>query len=617
VALLALAAALPLVVDPAGHQRHTAARFAAAGLLLVAAAALQPRRRPAPAALPRPVVLAWIGVAVASALSSLFAPDPLLSLLGDPVRFGGLVGLAGLATGFVLAHRAGPHLLPRLALVVVGASLPTSAVAVAQGLGLGSDPERATGLSGTAAFLAAHLCLAVPLAAALVLDRARPRWWRAVAALALALGVGATAASETRGAWVAVAMGLLLVSWRNVPRLPAVGAALAVVAIALLVPLGSRGGAADPGGTGRGRVDTWAETVDVVLARPILGWGNEGFRRGFAAEVGDGWVREYGLDRIPDRAHNRFLDAAAAGGAVGLAADLSLVGVVGVTLARRLRAGGGGSSHRLALGTAAGLTAWLVQGQALFDVFDSTLLAWVLAGAALAATAPTERPPTGPPARRGRLAMAALVTASVVVAGVGLAGFASDRTVRSASGAPAATALDRLHRATQLRPRSLEATALLARVAIAGDDPALLDQAHRWLDRWDDPDVTLRDADVLAALARQRGTAAALDAAVARYREGLDDWPANGPGWLGLGQALLDAGRLDEARAALERAHALLPGATGPMLNLGFLAFAEGDDAAGCRWFAEVADARDAPTVEEQVAALVAASGSAATCGTP
>jgi O-antigen ligase len=586
-----------------------------AGLLLLAAALLTATASTARPALARPVRLAWAAVLLVAALSSLLAPDPLSALLGDPLRFGGLLGTLALWAGFVLAHRAGPTLLPGLSVALVAGSLPSSVVAVAQGTGLGSAAERATGLAGNAAFLGAHLSLAVPVAAALALDPARSRAVRAVAAAGLLLGAGATLASETRGAWIAVTVGLVIATWRRFPRPALLGVGVAAVIVTLLVPFDSRGDAVDLAtGTGRGRIDTWAQTADVVLARPVLGWGPEGFRRGFAAEVDDEWVRTYRLDRLPDRAHNRFLDAAAAGGVPGLAADLALLGAVGLAVLRRTRVSASTGDGPLLLGVAGGLAAWLVQGQVLFDVFDSTLLAWLLAGAALATAAPPAAAGRGAESRAARPAPVLLVVVGLAVVAVAGAGVVADRSVRAASGASGEVALDRLHRATTVRPRSLEPTLMIARAAVAVGDPLLLERAHGWLDDSDDPDVVLRDADVLAALARARRTPAAVDRAVARYRTGLEDWPANGPGWLGLGQALAAAGRVEEARPALERAATLLPHSAAPDLGLAFLAFADGDDVEGCRRFARAAERDDAPPPDELQDALVAATGSASTC---
>ena len=614
-------AVVPWVVDVQGHERRAAVRLAVAAGLLLAAAVVAARAGRAGGTgadghdgtnarrLPPPVRWAWAALGAVTALATAAAPDPLLGLLGDPVRLGGLVTLGVLFTAFALAHRAGSGLLPPLALALAAGALPTAACAIAQWVGVGGHEGRATGLAGNAAFLGAHLCLAVPVAAGLALDRARPPSWRAVGGAAAVLGTAAIAASEARGAWVGVVVGLAVVTAGRVPR-PAL-AALVVggAAAVLLVPIGGdRGDTLDlTDGTGRGRVDTWAESVDVVLARPVLGWGPEGFRRGFAAEVDDGWVRTYGLDRLPDRAHNRFLDAAAAGGLLGLAADAALVGVVGLAVLRRARTTRGTPAHALVVAAGGGLAAWLVQGQVLFDLPDSSILAWLLAGAVLAGPTP---PPT-PSTPSGRSTAALLVVLALGGATLGAAGVVADRAVHASSGDPAAQALDRLHRATEVRPRSLEATLLIARVAVASEDPALLARAHSRLEGWDDPDVVLRDADVLAALARDEGSRTAHERAIARYRAGLEDWPANGPGWVGLGQALLVAGLADDARPALERAEHLLPDSSAPALNLAFLAFADGRDDEGCRWLERAAERPDAPEPAELARAAAAAG---ATC---
>ena len=224
------------------------------------------------------------------------------------------------------------------------------------------------------------------------------------------------------------------------------------------MPVGSRGeGRLDfDSGTGRGRIDTWTDAVPVIGRKPLLGWGLEGFRTGFARDVSAEWVRTYGLDQIPDRAHNRFLDVAAASGAIGLIVDVALLAGV-VSVARRslrastryseawwARAGIAAASYRLGgagpvpvrhlrpvdRGVGAGRVTGRVTGRVRRGCRDRRVR-W-----------------RDPPVRWSAALLAVAVMAFAVV------NVRADRTVASASGKPARTAIDRLDRAARARFRA-------------------------------------------------------------------------------------------------------------------------------------------------------------------
>src|SRR5205823_4515013 len=122
-------------------------------------------------------------------------------------------------------------------------------------------------------------------------------------------------------------------------------------------------------------------------------------------------------------------------------------------------------------GIAAALVAWLVQGAFSFDTFDLSILAWVLAGSALASS-------KGAQLRLGRAAPIALAAMALITLAFGAVNFIADRTVQADSGRPAARAAGLLIDAERLRPRSFDTYSLLAAVAMNSGDPAILRQAH-------------------------------------------------------------------------------------------------------------------------------------------
>jgi hypothetical protein len=345
-----------------------------------------------------------------------------------------------------------------------------------------------------------------------------------------------------------------------------------------------------------------------VAARPVLGWGQEGFRRGFAQEVSGTWVARYGLRELPDRAHNRALDLAASEGIAGLAADgLLLVAIVRV-LVRRGRFGWP------VIGVVAAGLAWLVQGLFLFDVFDAALLMAVLAGAACAPDLDDDPPAEAPSARAWWLAP----TAGVAVLGIGVAaiavlGVVSDHQVADANGRPVGPAVAGLADAARTRPRSLELELLAGSLAVRSGDAGALRDAHDLLQAWDDPDVRLRDADVLAALAEAEGDRELAIQAADTYLAGLADWPANGPGWLGYGRVLLRLHEDTAAERALLRAQLFLPRDAAPWIELGLLAFSRGDTTTGCGYLASAAGRRGAPS-EPELEQLVRQAGGDPAC---
>jgi O-antigen ligase/Flp pilus assembly protein TadD len=565
--------AVPLVVDPLGHDRYGPLRWLVAAAAL--AVVLVVEARSGRLAVDRRAGTGWLVVLVVAGLASLVARDQVLALWGDPVRLGGLTSWVLLAAAFAAGCGTGRQ---GLGVVAAGVAVAGTAAAAAGLARLALDGGgRAVGLAGNAAYLGAALAVALPVTVALG-RAARGRMQIATWAAAVVVAVGLVA-SGTRGAWLGAAAGVAIVVTADAARRTRVVACalvVGVVVLSLVVPLGARapGGLDLSRGTARGRLDTWAVAARAVADRPALGWGPDGTRVGLEEHVDRTWVRRYGLEQLPDRAHDMVLDVAVALGVPGVLAWSALVGAVLVGGRRRLRAASSVPERRLVLGALGGLVAYGVQGLFFFETFDTGVVAWLLAGA-LVVGGPAWSVP-----RRAGTALVAVVSSGLLVAGA--AGVLADHRAREALDRRQATAVvDGLRAAARLRPRARDLMLLAA--GRAGRDPVALRAAHRLLAPSTDPDVVLADADVLVRLART-GTRGAQDAAVSRYRAVLSSQPVNGLAWLGLGEAEALAGRQTDARVALTRARDLLPRSPYPALDLGLLELARGDAAAACRW---------------------------------
>jgi hypothetical protein len=245
--------------------------------------------------------------------------------------------------------------------------------AIGQAL-LGALP-RADGNLGQPNLLGGLLAMAVPLAVYRALARGvqgsparRPGNWRWLV-LAGLLGSG-LAVSSSRSGWLAAlagtaALGVLFVPARLRPPALIAGGLLLGAAALLLIFSPLRQLNQD---TGTARLGVWGDSVRLVAARPLLGWGED--------TLGLVYGRYQSRDWEPgdsfDRAHSLPLDLAAAQGLLGLATCIWLFGTWWWAVPRRAELAGFG-------GAAAAYLAWALLN---FDWAPVTAAFWLLAGAA-------------------------------------------------------------------------------------------------------------------------------------------------------------------------------------------------------------------------------------------
>jgi len=585
-AALVLAGGLEIVVDPWGWDQFGPARwmFAAAIIGAGLTSTLFRRRLRHQARITGP----WVGVLAVSGVACAVAPDPILSALGDVDRQFGLLTILLVFGAYLLGcsvPREGLRVTLR-ALVVGSAVVAIDGVLQLVGIEAlrvpaGINIARARSTLGNADFLGGYLVLVLPVALALAADRGEDRRWRLVAGAVAGLDVIALGGTEARSAWVGAIVGLglwTLLARPRVPRTLVGAAAIPLLGVAVLTPLGPRAiSTLDPStGTSAGRVATWSVAARVIARRPLVGWGPEGFRRGFEQEMDAAWVQRYGLENLPDRAHNLFLDTAGAVGLIGLAFALWLLLALAGTARVVLR-----TRDPAVAGIVAGLAAYLVHTQFLFDTFDLAILFWLLAGL-IVGQSPAHT--LGHVRARGLAVLTGVATAGLLAFGV--VGVVADRRVQAGvtslhAGRPVA-AVATIASASHLRPRALEYELLAGPIAVNAHDPTALRAADRLLAAWDDPDIRLGAADVESALGSFTGDRGLELEAVRRYRQLLVKEPNDSLAWLGVGETDARLGDTAPAGVALRNAAALLPKSPLPDLDLALLDLADGD-VAGAR----------------------------------
>lgn len=611
VAVLGLAA--PAALWPIGWDRFGPIRWLlvpTAGFALIAVVVGRVGLRwPAGSdRLGRAAVGAWAALLAWGLVASTLGVDPLHAWIGTPDRrFGWLLWLLCGAL-FLVGRWLGPAAIAALVKAMAVGALALGLHAVAQWAGLvddgglgggGFDGGRIGGLLGQPAYLGAAAALVVPVAAGLALDRVATPRWRLVGAAGAVLGVAALLLSQSRAAWLgsAVALAVVTLVWlrRSAPGDttarwgPVAALAGGAVLLVATVPVlrGRIVDAAGDGGVVEGRLAEWRVGLRALGDSPLVGYGPEGYRTVFGAQVDADYVRDWGREVITDRAHNGLLDTGLAFGLPGLVLAAAVLVVVGVAAIRVLALGADDDRPvgSPALGGAAtAVIAYGVGQQFLFPLAELDPLFWLLAGIVTAAAARPSLDRARGPALAGSV-VGGLAAGLAVVAGLaGLADLVADLDVdRATDGDPGAIAEGpdggegagpEIDRALSLRPDSIRYHFIASRLASQHGDLALaLVRVDQGLDRSPtDPALRGERAALLLELARSTdepaGRAEALALAVDELTDLVADDPLHPRHLQRLGVALALSGQLEEARANLERAVSLAPGDPDAATNL-------------------------------------------------
>jgi hypothetical protein len=234
--------------------------------------------------------------------------------------------------------------------------------------------------------------------------------------------------------------------------------------------------------TGSGRVGVWRDTVSLVAAHPLVGWGEDTFGVVYGRFQKGDWSPGQSFDR----AHSMPLDLAASQGLAGLAACTWFFAVLWRGLWRRPELGALG-------GALAAYFAWSLLN---FDWAPATGPFWLLAGAAWSAV-PQDPRWDSPPARSW-WKPAIAITASVAALGLTVPPQLAD-ALYYAGHPQQAAAFD------PLQPRYQAALGTIAgyQRAIALKDP--------------DPTVYVRLGDALLQTGHRREARAAYEQALVVY----------------------------------------------------------------------------------------------------
>lgn len=283
------------------------------GVLL---AALTPSSR----RLPRPLVVAALVAAGTWVVAGLLSEDPWLHLVGGAPRYDGVTALLLALVVWAGARVLGnPGARRHLSLALGVTALIHAPFAVSAALDapmIATTAARGGGLLGQASDLG--LLGAVITLALLALPRTVLAWPGLVA------GVLITVSSGSRGAWLALAVGLVVHvavtrSWHR----PALLAGLMVAGV-LAIPSALARATTDgtAAASGASRIETWRQSLPLVVETPLGARGP--YREVF---VPSGHLAELTATAPLDHPHNVLVDVAVAGGIPLLAAVLVLAAI--------------------------------------------------------------------------------------------------------------------------------------------------------------------------------------------------------------------------------------------------------------------------------------------------
>jgi O-antigen ligase len=587
--LAALVVASVAAFDPWGFAPFGPMKLLVMVATAVGAAILALLRRGAGNRLHRAIVIAWLMLFASMVVATLLALDPLHAWIGTPDRRLGLAAWIVFALAFIAGAALTAHEGRVVARAAAIAGLAAGAYAAlelanAAPVHLEFAGGRLGGAYGQPAYLGAAMVLLVPIAAGLAADRGESRAWRVIAGAGALSGTFALLGSQTRATWVGLAVAGVFALVASRPARAAllrawpivVAAAVLLVAVAVITPIGGRAASIfDTGnGTARGRVDEWQVATRALFERPLTGAGPEGYRIVFPGVVDAAYERQYGREVVPDRAHNGALDVSVTGGGLAALAYLALASLVVMAAWRVLRAPG---APWLA-GVAIGAVAYLVQQQFLFPLAEVDPMFWAFAGLLLANAAPLQGERSASrPSRTARLVTVPVALAGLVVCLALAKEVMSDRELERAVEANASadhrSALAAADHATRLRPDSVRNWFVAGRIAARGDTiidiGAALDRIESGLRRSPrDPILRTEHASLLLEWARRSERPADQAKAVAELEQLVADDPNNAEHHLQLGLAHALGEDFDAATEQLLRAKDLAPKSDAPTVDL-------------------------------------------------
>ncbi len=330
-----------------------------------------------------PLGRAALAVAAAAILAAVFSVSPLLSVVGSYARYESLLtrlSYLALFAGTAWLARTPASRQWTLTGFVFGCVLASIEAVYEAATGY---PPRPDGNLGQSNLLGALLAMAIPIVCSRV-PRA-PLWIAALVPL-----VAGAVVSSSRSGWLGAIAGTVLVlpllatsTRRRVILLAgAAGTMVLLLGAIAFSPLSSLNG-----DSGSARLHVWRDSIPLIAARPLTGYGEDALGLVFGRYLTGNWEPGATFDRI----HQEELDLLATQGVLGLAACTWLFGVWLLACWRRAW------SRALPVETVvvAVLGAWagyFVVVQLNFDWVPATGPLWLLAGVGWAAI--VERKPS-------------------------------------------------------------------------------------------------------------------------------------------------------------------------------------------------------------------------------
>lgn len=286
-------------------------------------------------------------------MSTFFALDPKLAILGSEARHDGLISFAF----YVIAYSVGRQMKVKqpFLLAIMGSLLLIDLYAILQFFKL--DPSflqlypdswqgKAFSTMGNPNFLGSYLTLTLPLTMYFYLQRSK--WYGLVM---YGLTYFSLLASRTRGSWIGASIGFMVMVWlyyrQAENKLLARKRIIILMVISVLLFAGfvllTEGmilqrflsmftdlhliltDPEDADAAGSGRFYIWQLTVELIQQRPLFGVGVENMSIAMFQSFHDRIVTDWGRYRNWDKAHNEYLNIALASGIPSLIAYLGFL----------------------------------------------------------------------------------------------------------------------------------------------------------------------------------------------------------------------------------------------------------------------------------------------------
>ena len=431
-----LSAALPLVVvkgvaNPFLTPREALFRVIIAIALPFVVASIAPTR-------PRLRALGWSVCAILAAglFATVTSIDRTNSFWGNPERLTGYLDvILAVIAGLALVHA---FRVPRRRVLFLSAWTAVWGVVAIWALlekvvpgfwaQFNGDGTRSVATIGNAIFLAHGLILALPPAFVFCWTRFPSRGGRWAAAAVATIFVFAVLATGTRGAFLGLLIGasvsaLLCALWSSRRAVRVAGIAVPVAGLLLLgglflarnaswltaLPLIGRTVAIFESDTSQvQRFQLWNVAFSAIHARPFFGWGPENFDTALDRFYDPGITRYAVTQSFSDRAHNGFLDVAAAYGLIGLVACVAFLIALGARVVQARRRGK--ISNIPAAALIGGLMAYVAAAATAFD----TQISWMCLAVYAAVIASLDAPATSTVRLSPKIRTASVVSAAAL-----------------------------------------------------------------------------------------------------------------------------------------------------------------------------------------------------------